>query len=221
MDLVSVLDSVDTCPVLGKSIEEKQYITLDLSVSRGAGFPTQAIKQLEIKLDELRNQHPKCIPYGGYLERRGIYQSAHFDHGLQAPRCIHLGVDLWLEASTPIYAPLDGVVHSFQYNRAALDYGYTIILQHSLADFTFYTLYGHLSDSNFDFLQNGQHVTIGSQFCTLGNENQNGGWPPHLHFQIIYNMEGYHGDYPGVVTVEEAEKYSHLCPNPTRLALGF
>ena len=43
---------------------------------------------------------------------------------------------------------------------------------------------------------------------------ENGNWPPHLHFQIIEDMELKEGDYPGVCTSANREKYLANCPNP-------
>jgi len=48
----------------------------------------------------------------------------------------------------------------------------------------------------------------------LGNESENGNWPPHLHFQIINDIEGKFGDYPGVCSFKEIDKYSANCINP-------
>ncbi|HEX2532332.1 MAG TPA: peptidoglycan DD-metalloendopeptidase family protein, partial [Chitinophagaceae bacterium] len=84
---------------------------------------------------------------GGYGEHRTIYsRSRVFDapEG-EEPRRLHLGLDIWGRPGTPVYAPLDGIVHSFQFNNAFGDYGATILLSHQLEGLTFYTLYGHLS----------------------------------------------------------------------------
>ena len=71
------------------------------------------------------------VAYGGYLETRSIYQrSTYFNQeNPETERNIHLGVDLWIEAGTPIYAPLEGTLHSFKNNTNYGDYGPTIILK--------------------------------------------------------------------------------------------
>jgi peptidoglycan LD-endopeptidase LytH len=43
---------------------------------------------------------------------------------------------------------------------------------------------------------------------------ENGNWPPHLHFQLIADMEGWKGDYPGVCKYSEREKWLGNCPDP-------
>lgn len=208
-------------PVLGKIYTADQYLPLDLSITYKQTKEQNPISHLQKILAQANHKHPNAIPYGGYMERRGIYMSEHFGNKDTHPRCIHLGVDLWAKTNTPIYAPFDGKVHSYKYNAAKLDYGYTIILEHSVDGALFYSLYGHLSDYNFDSLSVGKHITRGQIFCKLGSLQQNGGWPPHLHFQIIKNLGKHNGDYPGVSTEAEAEKYSHLCPDPTYIALGY
>jgi len=48
----------------------------------------------------------------------------------------------------------------------------------------------------------------------FGEPNENGHWPPHLHFQIILDMELKQGDYPGVCKYSERQKYLANCPDP-------
>ena len=52
------------------------------------------------------------------------------------------------------------------------------------------------------------------KFAELSNESENGNWPPHLHFQVMKDMEGKFGDYPGVCSIYEIDKYSANCLNP-------
>ncbi|MDN3550627.1 peptidoglycan DD-metalloendopeptidase family protein [Mucilaginibacter aquaedulcis] len=157
---------------------------------------------------------------GGYMEHRTIYAvSSHFDTE-DEPRRLHLGVDIWGDAGTPIYSPLDGKVHSFQDNNNLGDYGPTIILQHNLNSLTLYSLYGHLSRESLQGLTVGMPVHKNQQIATLGNNQENGQWPPHLHFQLMFDMEDRHGDYPGVCKYSEMEKYRMNIPDPG-LILGF
>jgi len=57
---------------------------------------------------------------------------------------------LWINEQAPIFAALDGKIHSFQNNTALGDYGPTVILEHQIADFKFHTLYGHLSEASLE-----------------------------------------------------------------------
>lgn len=157
---------------------------------------------------------------GGYMEHRTIYAvSPHFDTE-DEPRRLHLGVDIWGEAGTPIYSPLEGTVHSFQDNDNFGDYGPTIILQHNLDSLVLYSLYGHLSRASLAYLSAGMSIKKDQQIATLGDNTENGHWPPHLHFQLMFDMEGKRGDYPGVCKFSEKEKYKLNIPDPA-LVLGF
>ncbi len=164
--------------------------------------------------------------YGGYMEDREVYRrSPLFAGQSEEARSIHLGIDVWTPPGTPVYLPLDGIVHSFQDNATFGDYGPTIIMEHKLADETFFTLYGHLSRDSLETLRQGTQVRKGSIFCRVGDAPGNGDWPPHLHFQVIADMKGLRGDFPGVAFVSEQEKYRELCPDPgfffKKLNTGF
>ncbi|GAB3650959.1 hypothetical protein GCM10028791_19020 [Echinicola sediminis] len=157
-------------------------------------------------------------PYGigGYLEHRAIYQRSEVFGTSEADfRNIHLGVDIWTNAHHPIYAPLDGKIHSFQDNGSFGNYGPVIILEHQLKGETFHSLYGHLKRSDLVGLEIGQQVSAGQVFCHVGPFPENGDWPPHLHFQLIGDMEGKFGDYPGVCSAKDLKKYQENCPDPS------
>ena len=130
------------------------------------------------------------------------------------PRRLHLGTDIWGPAGTPVFAFLGGMVHSFAFNNHYGDYGATIILLHQLEGYAFYTLYGHLSLRDIDYLSTGQFIIRGQTIGHFGEPHENGHWPPHLHFQIILDMELNDGDYPGVCRYSERNKYLENCPDP-------
>jgi very-short-patch-repair endonuclease len=151
----------------------------------------------------------------------GPKDSGLFRRGQGAePRRLHLGIDIWGKPYTKVMAPWDGIVHSFAFNNAFGDYGATIILTHNLEGQTFHTLYGHLSLNSIKNIQEGDVVRKGDVFCEFGIPFENGQWPPHLHFQLIVDMEGKKGDYPGVCKYSERQRYLDNCPDPD-LVLGM
>ncbi|MFP5080682.1 peptidoglycan DD-metalloendopeptidase family protein [Pedobacter sp. JCM 36344] len=151
---------------------------------------------------------------GGYNEHRTIYsRSVHFDN-LKEPRRLHLGTDIWAPEGTSVYSFSDAVVHSFNFNDSFGDYGATIILEHSLEGGNLYVLYGHLSLSSILGLEEGLSVTRGVRFAEFGKREENGHWPPHLHFQVIKDMRGLKGDYPGVCQYSMRDQYLANSPNP-------
>jgi murein DD-endopeptidase MepM/ murein hydrolase activator NlpD len=111
-------------------------------------------------------------------------------------------------------SPLNGIIHSFAFNNNFGDYGATIILTHNLDGFSFHTLYGHLSLNSIKNLREGNNVRKGDVIAEFGIPFENGQWPPHLHFQVIIDMEDWKGDYPGVCAESEKEKYLTNCPDP-------
>ena len=206
--------------VLDASISNSKYILIDLSETN------EALNHVDVssasKLGTFVNNHIKeqgaAVAYGGYLEVRNIYKrSQHFNKQAREERNIHLGIDLWCGAETPIFTPLNATVHSFNNNTNFGDYGPTIILQHTVNGEVFYTLYGHLSLESFHNLKVGQTFKQGAQIATLGDETVNGNYPPHLHFQIIKDLQGTEGDYPGVCSKKDLDFYSKNCPDPNLL----
>jgi peptidoglycan LD-endopeptidase LytH len=162
---------------------------------------------------------------GGYNEHRTLYaRSKHFDRALAAgsesergpvePRRLHLGVDIWGPAGTKVMAPLPGIIHSFAFNNNDSDYGATLILTHNLEGTGFHTLYGHISLNSIKNLYEGQRVAKGEVIAEFGMRYENGNWPPHLHFQLIADMQDWKGDYPGVCRYSERQQWLDNCPNP-------
>jgi peptidoglycan LD-endopeptidase LytH len=163
--------------------------------------------------EKLRSNNCK-YGIGGYNEHRTLYaRSKHFD-AAEEPRRLHLGTDMWGQVGTKIMAPLDGIVHSFAFNNNDSDYGATIILTHNLEGISFHTLYGHLSLNSLKNLQEGKRIIKGEVFTEFGMRFENGNWPPHLHLQLIVDLQNWDGDYPGVCKFSEKEKWLNNCPDP-------
>ena len=155
---------------------------------------------------------------GGYGENRTLYQmSPVFASADAEPRTLHLGIDLWLEAGTAVHAVLPGTVHSTQDNAAFGDYGPTLILEHQVDDTRFFTLYGHLAKPSLQQTRPGQRIEAGALLGWLGEPHENVGWPAHLHFQVIGDLGGRSGDYPGVCRPSEAPAWLANCPDPNLL----
>ena len=99
-------------------------------------------------------------------------------------REIHVGVDIGGAVNTPVHAFCDGVVHCCGYNSAKGDYGNVIVTEHSLGGVAVYALYGHLDGSTLGVSPVGRTVAAGDVVGALGDRHENGGWPPHVHFQL-------------------------------------
>ncbi|MEM9362768.1 MAG: peptidoglycan DD-metalloendopeptidase family protein [Bacteroidota bacterium] len=210
--------SSEPIAILDKTLSLKDYVPLDLSVENKelSKFEITTPEGCQAYIDSVLDSDKKKVAFGGYLERRGIYNTFdRFDKGEQ--RNIHLGIDFWHKAGTKVLVPLDGKVHSYKNNSDMGNYGPTILLQHDMGPISFYTLYGHLSLESLDGLEKGMHFKRGEGLATLGAPEINVNYAPHLHFQIIMDIQGYEGDYPGVCSQKELHFYKKNCPNPNLL----
>ncbi|WP_298863929.1 aminotransferase class III-fold pyridoxal phosphate-dependent enzyme [uncultured Sulfitobacter sp.] len=158
---------------------------------------------------------------GYYHEPRLIYAEPAFRKGpwkTSDRRTVHLAVDVFTKAGTPMFAPLRGEVFVAEYRAGHLDYGGVIILRHETPQGDpFYTLYGHLDPEFLDRLTVGQVIEKGQQFCRFGDPSMNGGWAPHVHFQLALTTEGIEADWPGVGDPDEMYLWRAVCPNPAAL----
>lgn len=162
------------------------------------------------------------VGVGRYGEPRLVYSADQFGEAAGGERrTIHLGVDLFAPAGTEVVAPLDGEVVLRHEIQKELDYGTLLILRHTTpADEEFFTLYGHLDWGSTEHLDVGDQVKRGERVARLGDSEVNGGWSPHLHFQILLDRLELENDFPGVAKPSESETWLQLCPNPN-LILGL
>lgn len=219
-ELISILKKYqqEIHPVISFNPEIEKLCLFDLS-EKNKKISENILENTEefIRYINTKLQHAGAkLGIGGYAELRAIYSRSKVFNAEQddEPRRLHLGIDIWGKPNTHVMAPLDGIVHSYAFNNHFGDYGVTIILTHFLDDITFYTLYGHLSLNDIKNLREGERIQKGDVFAEFGLPMENGHWPPHLHFQIISDLENYKGDYPGVCKYSEREKYLNNCPDP-------
>lgn len=208
-------------PVIDPQYKSADFVHIDLSGKNKDLNKIKIPSPVEYKkyIDSYVASKKAKVAYGGYNERRNLYQQSVIfnDDSKPSPREIHIGMDFWCEAGTTVVAPLDGTVHSYKDNEGFGNYGPTLILEHNYDDKTFYTLYGHLSRKSIESLAFGQIVEAGDKIAVLGSSKVNGEYAPHLHFQIINDLQGYTGDYPGVVAAEDLEVFLKNCPDPNLL----
>ncbi|MBA5246092.1 peptidoglycan DD-metalloendopeptidase family protein [Marnyiella aurantia] len=215
-----ILQKQTAVKVIDASIDYKDYVAFDLSAQHTDELKldlTDAGKFEEFVENHLSANRAK-VAFGGYLEKRNLYKrSSNFNDENSEERNIHIGLDLWIKAGTAVLSALDGKIHSLQNNTFLGDYGPTVIVEHEIEGITFYTLYGHLSLESLNGKKVGQLVKKGEKIAELGKPPVNGDYAPHLHFQIIKNIENKKGDYPGVCSICELDYYSENCPDPNLL----
>lgn len=213
-----MIDTINLFPVMGNWLDVSNTLHLNLSNTNKELVPSifgdinNFSSYINSQLENSNNEYG----IGGYLEDRNIYGLfANFVEEDLIQRNIHLGIDVWTKSGSSIYSPLDGIVHSFQLNQGEGNYGPTIILSHNVGGKKFQTLYGHLATSDLQNLEVGMKIGQGTILCHLGESHENGGWPPHLHFQLINDMQGWVGDYLGVSSKKDLERHAQNCPDPT------
>lgn len=218
-------DALNVASILDTDLKTEPLIVFDLSV----GSPLlsgDADENSEPKLTErlfgLMKSAGVNVGVGRYNEARMLYVTPLFaaDARTGEARTVHLGIDLFVEAGSAIYAPLAGEVYLVHNNNAPLDYGPVIILKHKTGEQEFFTLYGHLSEDSLEGLCVGQPIAAGQQIASVGAPPTNGNWTPHLHFQIITDLLDLGFDFPGVCRASEREIWRAFSPDPN-LILGI
>ena len=149
-------------------------------------------------------------------DRKGMYTQALFG----GERTIHVGLDIGGPAMTPLFAFEDGIIHSFADNDEDGSYGLTIITEHQLViegqRRSIWLLHGHLSRQSLVGLNVGTHINKGDQIASIGEEHENGGWPPHVHLQLSF-VEPSKPDLQGVVSPENREQALEMYPDPRNI----
>jgi 4-aminobutyrate aminotransferase-like enzyme/Ser/Thr protein kinase RdoA (MazF antagonist) len=210
----------DLLPV--KSSSKLRRIDLSIgSVFLGNFSVYRRPEMFSSEMSALLTTCPGDIPAGGYAEARPFYSTPAFRReGETGPeyRCLHLGLDLWQAAGTEVAAPYPGEIWDWADNNAEKDYGATIILRHQYGPgLYFFTLYGHLARSSLSGLEKGRKLKAGQSFAAMGPWEENGNWPPHLHFQLILDLLENKGDFPGTAFPSSWPLWSALCPDPNLL----
>ena len=210
--------------VLEPDLRAAAVRVLDLSVGSamlGADPAHVEVRALTRTIFAQMEASQASVGVGRYNEARLLYTSAQYGPDAvsgEERRTIHLGLDLFAEPGTAVYAPLDGTVHLLGENTAELDYGPLVILRHQSGESEeFYTLYGHLTRETLHELKPEQIVAKGEIFAHVGAVRENGGWPPHLHFQVIVDLLDRGAEYPGVARASERSVWTSLSPDPNML----
>lgn len=227
--------------VLPYDLHREPLVVFDLGIGSPLlhGDPGEnAEPKLTRRLNAIMEESGVQIGIGQYDEARYLYTSSAFtvgDKPTDETRTVHLGIDLFAKMGTPVRAPLDGRVVAFADNASAQDYGPVVVLEHEVGmqnaegrmqnavdgrlsavneKIKFYTLYGHLARESLKKLKVGQKIKQGNKFAELGSAAVNGGWTPHLHFQVIVDLLDLETDFPGVVLPSQRSVWLSLCPDP-------
>lgn len=231
--LASAAASGEFAPVAGGLLKDKPKTVFDLSAGSTL-IPNPAVLRNpaawgRILEDEMRGKRAG-VGIGRYDEAR-LPEASEGGRMSGCPtaegRTVHLGLDVFAPPGTPVFSPADGVVKFARDNDARLDHGSTIILEHRAGvagpggrPLVYYTLYGRLGRAALEGMEPGRTVGRGERIAGIGDPEENGNRPPHLHFQIILDLLEGCGDFPGFGRASERDVWLSLCPDPN-LILGM
>ena len=165
---------------------------------------------------------------GRYLERRPINRGSQFALATGEQRDVHLGVDVYAEPGEPVCAALAGTVEAIE-DRGPGDYGPVVLLAHATEEglepatnrgVPFWTLYGHLDREVLGRLAVGERLEAGALVGRIGSAAENGGWPPHLHLQLLTHTLGEGCGIYGVAPPSTLDIWESVSPDPN-LILGL
>lgn len=203
--------------VLAFDLKTEARLTLSLKKDAKGSEYAHDPKHYQQWLEQYMASAGARYAIGLYGEDRDCYSTAQFRslYG-DEPRSVHLGIDLFVPTDTPIQAPMAGRVFSVQDNTDPLDYGPTVIIEHRGDNNgpAFWTLFGHLSKRTLQLHQVGQQVAAGEVIGYVGSDDVNGGWAPHVHFQLMTDMLGLSGNFNGAGEPSNMDVWGQICPDP-------
>src|SRR3989344_5661245 len=140
IDIVELIDAKENiAPVVPIEILTSPFYRFDLSRHNpdiahvDMGRPETLRKYIVDTLTERR-----CgWGFGGWGEDRALYKTHPFFKDKAGDHSIHLGMDIWLPAETPVFVPFTGTVHGFKDNSTDHNYGPSIITEHRIGDASF------------------------------------------------------------------------------------
>lgn len=187
---------------------------------------TKAMSTTDIDLaeriwDEVKSQQPFDLGIGLWGERRVVYTVEMFESKLRRGdrRDVHLGLDLFAPAGTPVMTPLEAEVVDCRIIPGHQDYGGVVLLKHEPEPgLVFHTLWGHQAHAPVKALTVGQKLAKGEAFIELGAPDENGGWIPHLHLQIVTHAVTDAREIPGAGEARFMDVWSQFYPDPSTLA---
>lgn len=220
-DWESLLRSLPAASPLGFDLNQARCLALDLSNGnpRLGQFDPLDTARFSAWIDAEISAAGADYAAGGYGENRALYRMSEIFATPQGGyRTVHLGIDLWAAAGTRVHSVLDGVVLGLADNSAFGDYGPTVIVEHRIGDARLHILYGHLARRTLEHLRVGQALAAGEPIGWLGIAEENHGWPPHLHIQLVADpAQQQASDYPGVAAEHERASALAACPDPNLL----
>lgn len=210
--------------------------------------------RLAFELGCLSRQEKGAVPAGGYLECRAEPFLKTYEAGMEAQgavraegnsgpvcRSLHLGMDVWAMAGTPVHALFEGQVVQVRMEandgpateteietkaegetetKTATGIGAPagsaeLVLAHRTpVGMQFYTLYGGLDPECLSRLDKERAVEKGETLGMVAARTAVNPRVPHLHFQVMLDLPGQGCAFPRVVFPDQREVWKSICPDP-------
>ncbi len=117
-----------------------------------------------------------------------------------------------------LYTPLAATVRSVEIEEDPLGYGCLVALEHAPPGCPpFVTLWGHMAHEAGQRLKAGDRLEAGALVGEMGTPAENGGWAPHLHFQISTDTSLAARDILGVGEERYLDVWKATFPMPPSL----
>lgn len=212
--VVECLLNTETAPLFDFDLDSEPRLIIEFKEDTpGSEFSENPKAHTAWVIDVLQKNNAR-FGIGPYGENRTAFKFEGSESIINSERrTVHPALDFWVPEGTNVYSPLPGVVHSVANNDAPFDFGNTIILKHAIdnTDIEFYTLYGHLAPTA---LKVGDMVNPGDKLGSIGGIEENGGWSPHLHIQVITDLLGTNdGNFPGACEPSLAHIWNDISPD--------
>ena len=214
-------------PIIDTNLRSEPLLILDTSVSNpnipepGMPFDTNSANQFIFNQLESRKTR---VAVGKYDEYRLLYNSDDFVDFTGHQRRLHLGIDLYQVAGSSVYAPMAAEIYSIANHTDEYDYGGTLILRHPILvdgeSLEFFSLFGHMDPASIAHHRTGDQINAGQKLAEMGQTQENGNWPPHLHYQLMTDMLDETNTFFGVGSHRYRDIWLGLCPDPN-LVLGI
>lgn len=207
----------DFSGIIKPRIAKPKAAVFDFSAESAEDWPNLDKAVAEARIEARIREEGADFGIGRYGEDRAVYKGDAYQTTVASQRrTVHLGVDIFAPAGEPVHAPFAGKVAFYHDDSVPYGFGPTILLEHTSDDGdVFWMLYGHLSRESAEKLAIGQPIAKGEAFAALGLRSENGGWVPHLHFQIVTDHLGLEGRMQGVGVREQWQVWREVSPDPS------
>ncbi|NRP72571.1 2,2-dialkylglycine decarboxylase [Ensifer psoraleae] len=214
----------DFSRIIRPAVSKPKAAVFDFSASGLAAndWATLDKAEAEARIEALIRNEGADFGLGLYGEDRAVYKGDAYRTTVASQRrTVHLGVDIFAPAGESVHAPFAGKVAFYHDDAVAHGFGPTVLIEHVTAEGdVFWTLYGHLSRESAEKLAIGQPIAKGEAFAALGARDENGGWVPHLHFQIVTDHLGLEARMHGVGVRDQWQIWREVSPDPS-VVLGL